>query len=323
MICRLFTMSISISRDNNWYCRVFNTELGPLTFEAVRRMVEMEQLGGDDHVRCGTTDSWHAVRHVADLRKLLKGIDSQEEKPSPAPNHPPQSVEPPDEWHYRLDGREHGPITLGALRDLISASGEIAYDVVIRQGVNGAWVSSLSLLGSGRDRGQSIRQDGDLSAAAEQREHRSDAAVHSQSFNNRKYSPLNVIRNNSDVAIGVAAWVLFNLVVLIAWPQPYSTERQYFALLRGLEAEVKAMQSRDASPEEWVSFRKDAKETLKPVVNDLKKSASVLEPIRQHLLWAARDQLPRLIGPRSSEMKEPERIYEQHMHFVEQEFNRH
>jgi hypothetical protein len=131
-----------------------------------------------------------------------------------------------------------------------------------------------------------------------------------------------VLRDNADIAIGLAALVLVNVVVLGYWSQLHRTERRYLATLRQLDGEIHALQSRNPSQDEWGSLRARVTGTLAPVVDDLKKTASASAPIRQHLLGAARDQLPRLVAPRSAEMKEPERLYEQHMRFVEQELAR-
>jgi hypothetical protein len=113
---------------------------------------------------------------------------------------------------------------------------------------------------------------------------------------------------------------MINAVVLVSWSRSYATERKYFATLRSLEAEMDALQVRDPSPREWAALRARVKETLAPIVQDLKKQASASEPVRQHLLWAARDQLPRLIGTRTPEMEELERLYKRHMRLVEEEF---
>jgi hypothetical protein len=40
----------------------------------------------------------------------------------------------PEVWYYRLDGREHGPMSLAVLEELVASSGEIVTDVEVREG---------------------------------------------------------------------------------------------------------------------------------------------------------------------------------------------
>jgi len=222
-------------------------------------------------------------------------------------------------WYYRLDGREHGPLTLAALQELVGTSGETAAAIDVRQGSEGAWVSfaaafNVPTLAHAPPRDVSMpRVSAPLGSGVGLADQRSQ---HTQ---RRQRSLRQWFRENAGIAIAVVVWIGANVVYLGVWSQSYRTERRYFASLRELEGEVHSLQEQNASQEEWSALRSRAKGTLEPMVSDLKKSANASEPIRQHLLWAARDQFPKLIGPKTAEMKGPQRLYEQHMNLVEQE----
>lgn len=298
---------------DEWYCRSFGTEFGPMPLEILRRMVETEQLASDDLVRPGATGSWQAVRDLAEVRMLLSGAKSPERSPS-ATGLRTIRVQPSNRWYYQIDGRARGPLTLAALQELIASSGDTAFDVVVRQGDNATWVPFCSLPGMSRARGPATRWATELSATV-------SGPIESPACARASRGTLGqLVHDHRDLVIALAVWLLINAVILVGWLEPYATERRYFATLRSLEAETTALQTHDVSPREWAALRVRVKETLAPIVQDLKMQASASEPVRQHLLCAARDQLPRLVGPRTREMEEPERLYKHHMSLVEQEF---
>jgi hypothetical protein len=308
-------MPTQISASHEWYCKVFGTELGPLPVDAVRRMVETEQLTAEDLVRRRSSGPWRTVREIADLRMLLK--QDGEARGSIGVADSPQSDEPPDEWYYQLDGRTHGPLTLGALVNLIGSSGETAHDVVVRQGPDGTWApfNSLPGIGSSSASATAICKRGDQSAGT------AFPTTVGRGVTPR-HTIREFIRDNRELAIVVAVWLGINGALLVAWTQSYATERKYFATLRSLEAESKELQTGSATAQDWKAFRDRVKRTLAPMVADLKRRASASEPIRQHLLWAARDQFPKCAQPGTRENSESERLYQRHMQVVEQELAR-
>jgi hypothetical protein len=125
-------------------------------------------------------------------------------------------------------------------------------------------------------------------------------------------------REHVNLLVGILIWGILNIGVVIAWSDPYSTERQYVTTMRQLEEEGNSLRSRGASAQEWKAFRTKSERTLAPIVADLNKSASASQPLRQHLLWVARDHLPKLIRPDRPD-DEVVRLYSNHMQVVEQE----
>jgi hypothetical protein len=300
---------------DEWFCRSFDTEFGPLPLEVLRRMVETGQLASDDLVRTGATGSWQAVRDLAEVRTLLRGAKSPERSPS-ATGLRPIRVQPSDRWYYQFDGRARGPLTLATLQELIASSGDTAFDVVVRQGDDAAWVPFCSLPGMSRARRSETRRATEWSATV------SGPIVSPARARPSGRTLRQLVHDHRDLVIALAVWLLINSVILVGWLESYATERKYFATLRSLEAETTALQAHDGSPREWAALRVRVKKTLAPIVQDLKKQASASEPVRQHLLCAARDHFPRLVGPRTREMEELERLYKRHMSLVEQELAR-
>lgn len=228
-----------------------------------------------------------------------------------------QSAQAPtsaDEWYYRLDGREHGPFSKVALQELVGSSGETAVTIDVRQGTGGDWKPFAVVFGTPVA----------PSSRSEVR-HESPAVLPELPPPTSNASPrskgrfADALRSNRDLVVIIGVWILANAAVLGWWSQEYRTERKYRAVLRGFETDVKALQDRDASPAEWSELRQRVKQTLAPMVADLKRSASASEPVRQHLLWAARDQFPKLVGPETAERKTTRRLYEKQMQLVDAE----
>jgi hypothetical protein len=212
----------------------------------------------------------------------------------------PQTSGSSSEWYYILDGRK-----------LVGSCGETANAVEVCQGTVGTWI----FFGAVFDIPPSasvptpsaanlISHCGTSAAAAAWRPRRSISAL---------------FQGSTEIAIAVAVWLLLNAVILAIWSRQSREEPTYRSVLRSLEAEVDALLSRSASKSEWAKLRQHAKRTLAPIVADLNKTTSASEPVRHHLLWAARDHLPSVIGAANSERTESRRHYEQYMQLVDAE----
>jgi hypothetical protein len=124
-----------------------------------------------------------------------------------------------------------------------------------------------------------------------------------------------------DIGAAVGAWVLLNVAFLSFWPQSYSRERQYLQTLEAINAEVQDLRHKPTTDAEWSQFAQRSRTALEPIVKDLKKSASASEPVRQQLLWASRDVIPRTFGPRNKERDEQDRMARKYLDGVERQLN--
>jgi hypothetical protein len=126
-------------------------------------------------------------------------------------------------------------------------------------------------------------------------------------------------RAHWDIGAGAAAWVLLNVLYLAFWPQPYGRERRYLQSLQAVNGEVQELRAKSASDAEWRQLAERTRVALAPIVSDLAKSANASEPVRQQLLWSARDLIPRTLGPRTKERDEQERRLKEYLDSAQRE----
>jgi hypothetical protein len=218
------------------------------------------------------------------------------------------------EWYYELDGRSHGPISWADLEELLNRSGETALEVRVRQGAGGPWTQFRSDSRAGAPAATS-RLSGETQAPL------GEASRPRQSY---ATTPRGVSRRliHWDIVAAIGVWVLLNVVYLSFWPQPHSSERRYLQTLRAIESEVQDRRSQPTSDAEWHQLTERSRVLLSPMVSDLKKSASASEPLKQQLLWSARDLIPRTIGPRTKERDDVEQRLKQYLDGAERELDR-
>ncbi len=307
-------MSLERLTNEGWYFRLFGAEFGPLPFQAVVRMVQTEQLGPDDVLRSGRAGLWRAVRDIVEFRPYL--TISESPQGLRATKSQPSALEQESQWYYQLDGKTHGPMTLQTLLELVGTSGETASDVLVRAEDDDQWKPYQSIPGVPRASAVCVRTNLTCSDLAH------DQGAARSAVKARPIAHRALPFDKRTLAIVAATWALINGVALLTLSDSYAAERSYYETLRELEAETRALQKGDADPQEWVALRARAKETLAPIVKDLKKKASAREPVCQHLLWAARDQFPKMIGPSNAETKAPMALYERHMRIVNEELSK-
>jgi hypothetical protein len=208
-------------------------------------------------------------------------------------------IPPGEEWYYELDGRAHGPLSGSDLEDLLNRSGETASEVRVRRGLDGSWNAFRIATSASGTAGVTSPSEGQKSSQviSPRRTLAPRAAGDVRGF----------VRAHWDIGVGLAAWILINVLYLAFWAQPYGRERRYLQTLQGISAEVQELRGRTASDADWREFTQRTRVTLAPIVSDLKKSASASEPARQQLLWAARDLIPRTLGPRTKERDDNDR----------------
>jgi hypothetical protein len=216
--------------------------------------------------------------------------------------HKDETVPPGDEWYYEVDGRTHGPFRWSALEELLGCSGDTAAEARIRKGKEGDWTPF-------RSGGASARSTG-MTAAVVRLDRQ---AASSKTLLRRPEGFKSLIVRHWDLAATIGVWILLNVLFLLFWPEPYARERRYLGTLQSIVAEVDQLRSRSASGKEWQELAKNAREKLAPMVRDLEKSANSSEPLRQQLLWSARDLAPKIIGPPDKERDERERRLKEYL----------
>ena len=346
-----------------WFCRVFDTELGPLPFPLLCEMVKTGQLGRDDYVRSAAgTSAWQRACEVAPLQLLISAREAESTqvfKPSSEGRSDTftEIVDPPwqgareefrettatpsdtkipgqatsssrnrqtetaqhDKWYYRLEGREHGPITLAALQELIGSNGETAELVSARHSSDDKWTAFFDVPANTGLATRRVAETRSPRVPSERGTSRTKTSSNRGIANPR--SLRETAKQNRYILIGVAIWGLVNVGILVAWSDPYSTERKYFGAMPGSKIESVNSGLRDASEQEWAALHSDLRKTLTPIVADLKRTAAASNPVRQHLLWVARDQLPKLASPDGGGKQDVHRAYQNHMQFIERQIS--
>jgi hypothetical protein len=221
-------------------------------------------------------------------------------------------IPPGGEWYYELGGRAHGPLSRGDLEDLLNPSGETASEVRVRHGLNGPWKAFQVTSSAAEAPGTADSESVGRSSGQTMSLRRSVAPVAARDFRE-------LVRTHWDVGAGAAALVLLNVLYLAFWPQPYERERRYLQTLQAVSGEVQELRAKSASDADWRHLAERTRVALAPIVSDLKKSASASEPVRQQLLWAARDLIPRTLGPRTKERDEQERRLKEYLNSAQRE----
>jgi hypothetical protein len=220
-------------------------------------------------------------------------------------------IPPGEEWYYELDGRAHGPLSRNDLEDLLNRSGETASEVRVRRGLDGSWNAFRIATSASGTAGATSPSEGQTS---------SQVIPPRCSVAPRAAGDVRgFVRAHWGIGAGLAAWILINVLYLTFWAQPYGRERRYLQTLQGISAEAQELRTRTASEADWREFAQRTRVALAPIVSDLKKSASASEPARQQLLWAARDLIPRTLGPRTKERDENDRRLKEYLDNAQRE----
>ncbi|HEV3303890.1 MAG TPA: hypothetical protein VG055_29825 [Planctomycetaceae bacterium] len=125
-----------------------------------------------------------------------------------------------------------------------------------------------------------------------------------------------MLRDNALVIAAIVAWLSINAGALYIWPDPYAPERQYLSELQKIIDDARLLQDHEASPADWKEFRRRSTESLNGIVLKLKKSAGPTKPLQQQLLWAARDEVPRILGPKSHDTEKRHKEVDAHLRAV-------
>jgi hypothetical protein len=229
-------------------------------------------------------------------------------------------IPPGEEWYYELDGRAHGPMSRFDLEELLNRAGETAADVRVRQGAEGPWTPFRS---------PSLAA-GTPPTAASIAESRSPSAHSVGQPQPQRPGPTlamggvtGSVRAYWDVGVAIGLWILLNVVFFAFWPESHSRERRYLQALKAINAELQDLRAKPTSEAEWRQFAERTRTSLNPIVSDLKKSANSSEPVKQQLLWSARDVIPHTLGPRTRERDEQEQRLKKYLDSAERELNSH
>jgi hypothetical protein len=327
---------------DDWYYKSSDAQHGPMSFAALRELAAHGTLRPNHTVRTGTEGAWRFADSIPDLFRprhaRSTSADSISSTPDAAVSSPVEFASSkvdirasvPELWFYKLDDREHGPISLDELTELAAVSGETAREIVIRKNGEDSWIPLDSLTKetfapNSKPDSHFGRMDGHAATARSARPpatRRTDA-YRSHSIVERTIS---AFRRNVDLLVAATLLVALNAILFATMQPPLASERKYFDALRGIRDEFHSLGQRKTSPDEWRDFRARAEGALEPIIKDLEKTADAAHPIRQHLLWAGRDNLAEMLSragqpvPNLAAVDEDRLLFEQHMEWLEAAF---
>jgi len=219
------------------------------------------------------------------------------------------------DWYYRIGERERGPLTLTQLKDLVATSGEVAREIMVRHRTDGEWVSYASIDGATASRlhaDWSNRPASSPAAALADSPPRGASVGTVSPVFKRRPNLRSRLRADWPIVAGVLVWAAVNLILWNALDPFRRTENRYFQILTNAAQKARDAQALDAG--ERGRLAASVVQEIKPIVEELQISANASEPVRQHLLWAGKDHLPRLFSASGKELRECDGIFQRHMY---------
>ena len=107
--------------------------------------------------------------------------------------------------------------------------------------------------------------------------------------------------------------VVFVLVYGLKFFNSFDDTREYYDQLNHVYTEFKALRQKNASESEWDQFSTDTQQRLKPIINDLKKSATSKNPAAQNVYWAANEEVPKMLQDARKEPSKSEELFLRYM----------
>ncbi|MBL8794962.1 MAG: DUF4339 domain-containing protein [Planctomycetia bacterium] len=131
--------------DDEWYCVQDRKKIGPLSRQAMQKLIGAGTIRPADMVLKEGTQKWSAANTVAEFAGLFGS------SPAPVPPKPPVVTAPPkspvvaappanpDGWFYVKDGKKVGPVSTAEIRQL-AASGTLATNALVLRAGTPKWV---------------------------------------------------------------------------------------------------------------------------------------------------------------------------------------
>lgn len=237
-----------------------------------------------------------------------------------------------DHWYFRHHGETFGPYDRRSLRDVIVSAG-IRAGLELRRSSQCHWLT-IPIVGKLIERIDAglppISTESDVesdlpsrypvtprSTVTQRSEvHPSQAPVSAQRAKRRYKTPFLRSFARKEIIVFAAMlliWLTVNAVVVGSYAGSHAMERAYSREIQLISDEFQQSRRCTATDLEWDALQSRAEATLSPIVRELSKSADTKNPIRQHLLWAARDYMPKMLRDARLKPSEAEQLFERHM----------
>ena len=266
---------------DDWYCMVHGHELGPLSFEELVKFAEHDNVSADDEVKLGANGKWRRVGSIGRLVAVLPYRAVERKAPIPAAkNEMAIRTKSPKRVVPCPVKAEPAPVELKPVVAPLEAR-----PAPVTSSMSGGYssMSSSSSCSTPRPAVASIRP---APKPVSSRRSSSSSSSLSDSFEFLK----------DPKALG-AAGVLAMLLLFVGWgylPRNSAADLKHFRELKHIFDEIKVKRSNNSN--DFAAVVTQAERVGKTITADLAKKASRDEPVKQSLLWAARDELPRVMS---------------------------
>ena len=123
-----------------------------------------------------------------------------------------------------------------------------------------------------------------------------------------------MIASHWDIIAECGVWLAVNAIVVGLWYCENHTEHKYYQFLSHAAQKARDARTKGLKDEERGRISKTIRDEAKPMIEDLRLTASSSDPVRQHLLSAARDHLAKLFGETGADVEREDRIFEEHLY---------
>ncbi|MBS0201643.1 MAG: DUF4339 domain-containing protein [Planctomycetes bacterium] len=117
-----------------WIYRMFGQEFGPVSFEELKKLAELDSISAADEVRCVSSSTWQSASSVSELGLSAEQPASRHEIPVAAAVSPAGT----DDWYCMFHGQELGPLAFDEIAAFVE-QGQLEASDEVRLGVGGKW----------------------------------------------------------------------------------------------------------------------------------------------------------------------------------------
>lgn len=268
---------------DDWYCMVHGHEMGPLSFEELVKFAEHDNVSADDEVKLGANGKWRRAGSIGRLVAVLPYRAVERKAPIPATkNEMAIRTESPKRVVPCPVKAEPAPVELKPVVALLETR-----PAPVSSSMSGGY-SSMS---SSSSRSYSTPRS---AAASIRPAPKPTPSRRSSSSSSSLSESLEFLKNPQ--ALG-AMGVLALLLLFVGWqylPQNSAADVKRFHELKHIVDEIKVKRSGNST--DFAALATQAERVSKAITADLAKKASRDNPVKLSLLWAARDELPRVLS---------------------------
>lgn len=271
-----------------WYCRLWNVELGPMTRGDITRLIDQGQVEPTDVLRRGEHGDWLRAEFVPEFSARF--VDRSAADKPPARKELTESSAAPSRDDAPDAPASQAPISALDEAGMNPLKHGVRCDVPRESHAPTAELRGLQLTSS----------QGGLRLGSEAARRNLPPA------GSRFKLPRLAL-----VVVGV--FVVTNALILLLAPDVFGPDHRNYHTFLSIWDEMKQMRERGSPLLEWNAFAEQASARLAPIIAELEESADVRQPVKQHLLWAGRDCLLPMLRNAHVRRSHSEEQFQQHM----------